>query len=356
MVKGIRGLRKKTDGAGEMVSGFKDELRGFGHPLTPAELAIVNAYRAEHGKPKLDGSPAVRFLTYGKSKDGYWTFEHFEKQTSDILDMYEALYPGAQILVEVDWSSGHSAHRKDALNVNAMAVNYGNGSIPHPSKMVDGCLGEGASLAPGDVQFFYFRSAEERAADGATDGKPDPPPFYKPELKADEYVGKAKGKKQIVYERGLWKAGMVEKIDEDDPKGRDVSMSLNHVLGECPDFRNETTALQAMVESRGHILVMSPKGHCELAGDGIEYDWGRMKQNFRRKNKYTNFHELILSSMGRASLPLATSRKFARKARAYRRAYRHGTDNEHTSIEKMIKTFKAHRNAKDFATKFIREA
>ena len=60
--------------------------------------------------------------------------------------------------------------------------------------------------------------------------------------------------------------------------------------------------------------------------------------------------------MGRASLPLATSRKFARKARAYRRAYRHGTDNEHTSIEKMIKTFKAHRNAKDFATKFIREA
>ena len=34
VVNGVRGLRKKGDGPGEMVSGFKDELRGFGHPLT----------------------------------------------------------------------------------------------------------------------------------------------------------------------------------------------------------------------------------------------------------------------------------------------------------------------------------
>lgn len=76
----------------------------------------------------------------------------------------------------------------------------------------------------------------------------------------------AKGKKQILYERGLWTAGMVEKVDEDDPKGRDQCMSMDYVLGRCPDFHNETGALQTLVESRGHILVMSPKGHCELAG------------------------------------------------------------------------------------------
>ena len=29
--------------------------------------------------------------------------------------------------------------------------------------------------------------------------------------------------------------------------------------------------------SRGHICMLSPKGHCELAGSGIEYDWGKMK-------------------------------------------------------------------------------
>jgi hypothetical protein len=169
-------------------------------------------------------------------------------------------------------------------------------------------------------------------------------------------VGKAKGKKQVAYERGLWKVGMVEKVDEDDPKGRDKSMSLDHVLSSCSDFRNEKPALQTMVEARGHILKMSPKGHCELAGDGIEYDWGRMKQTFRRKNKYTRFHDLILQSMSHASLPLSTSRKFARRARMYRRAYREGADNEHTAIEKMVKLFKTHRNAKDFATAFIRLA
>ena len=103
---------------------------------------------------------------------------------------------------------------------------------------------------------------------------------------------------------------------------------------------------------------MSPKGHCELqlACQGIEYDWGKMKQNFRRKNKYADFHQLILDSMSRASLPLSTSRKFARKARAYRRAYREGVDNEHAVIEKMVKMFKAHRNAKDFAGSFIRNS
>ena len=122
------------------------------------------------------------------------------------------------------------------------------------------------------------------------------------------------------------------------------------------DFRAEKPALQSLVEARGHILVMSPKGHCELAGDGIEYDWGKMKQTFRRKNKYVKFHELILESMSRRALPLSTSRKFARKARAYRRAYREGVDNVHACIEKMVKKFKAHRNAKDFAKAFIQSS
>ena len=41
------------------------------------------------------------------------------------------------------------------------------------------------------------------------------------------------------------------------------------------------------------------------------------------------------------------------RARAYRRAYREGVDNALTSIESMVKTFKTHRNAMDFAFKFI---
>ena len=108
------------------------------------------------------------------------------------------MYPGAQICVEVDWSSGHSKHRDDALNVNAMSVNFGGKQpTPHASMMVDGCLGEGSTLALGELQYFYFRSAVERG-----DGQPDPPPFYKPDLAPSEYIGLPKGKKQVHCKTG----------------------------------------------------------------------------------------------------------------------------------------------------------
>ena len=60
----------------------------------------------------------------------------------------------------------------------------------------------------GDIQYFEFREG-------------DAAPWYKPGLSASEYVGKAKGMKQVLYERGLWKEGMLVDIAEDDPKGRD---------------------------------------------------------------------------------------------------------------------------------------
>ena len=133
---------------------------------------------------------------------------------------------------------------------------------------------------------------------------------------------------------------------------------MRHVLSNCEDFLNEVTALESILLARGHRLIMSPKGHCELAGSGIEYDWGKMKMWFRRHNrlKRHGFHELILQSMSRVALSLVTTRKFARKARAYRRAYREGVDNELASIENMVETFKTHRNAIDFAYKFITES
>ena len=83
------------------------------------------------------------------------------------------------------------------------------------------------------------QAAGEVGEDGQPVTTPDPPPWYKPHLSPDEYVGQAKGKKQVAWERGMWKDGMIEKVDEDDAKGRDQSMSLNHVLSSCPDFRAE---------------------------------------------------------------------------------------------------------------------
>ena len=151
-----------------------------------------------------------------------------------------------------------------------------------------------------------------------------------------------------------------KKVDAND-EAADASLSLPHVLSNCWDFAHEKTALTHLVESRGHILRMCVKGHPELAGVGIEYSWGKAKQKFRRDvndRVAAHLHANIVKCFSRVDkfLPLARVRKFARKTRAYRRAYREGVDNVHACIEKMVKKFKAHRNAKDFAKAFIQSS
>jgi hypothetical protein len=228
----------------------------------------------------------------------------------------------------------------------------GKQAIPHPSKMTEGCLGAGAKLEAGDLQYFYFRTAEENG------GVAEPPPWYKPNAAPSEYLGKAKGLKQILWEHGLWVAGMVERIADDDLV-RDQALSITRVLSNCPDFANEITALQEAFLRRGHICIMSPKGHPELAGVGIEYSWVKSKKFFRTHNKQDmkGFVDLILSSMARSVVLLRTVWKFARKARAYAEAYRTGEvdGRSQLDVERLMERHKAHRNAVDFHGKGIED-
>jgi hypothetical protein len=222
------------------------------------------------------------------------------------------------------------------------------------SKLTEGSVGpaEKRKLNPGDEQHFYFRDGEENGT-----GMPDPPPWYKPTASLDEYLGKAKGKKQILWERGLWVDGMVDKIAEEDTRGQ--ALSMTHALECCEDFEMEVTALQELVSRSGHILVMTPKGHCELAGQGIECCWGKSKKYYRRHNHtYArgSFKKLVIESMSRKNLGIRTARTFARVARAYLNTYATGIVTAHADVERMRKVFRAHRNALDFAGKLIDES
>ena len=65
---GVGGMRKKSNGPGEMASGFQDEVRGFGLKLTGEELARVNAFRYERvdeagisAPPLKESDPRVPF-------------------------------------------------------------------------------------------------------------------------------------------------------------------------------------------------------------------------------------------------------------------------------------------------------
>ena len=72
--------------------------------------------------------------------------------------------------------------------------------------------------------------------------------------------------KQIAWERGLFAPGAkVHGKKVTDETSADQLLSLPHLLTQCWDFANQQTAIQALVQERGHILRMGVKGHPELA-------------------------------------------------------------------------------------------
>ena len=55
--------------------------------------------------------------------DFWFSFEHFEAQTMDVIDLMEVKHPGVQLLIEVDWSSGHGKMAEGSLSAQLMNVN-----------------------------------------------------------------------------------------------------------------------------------------------------------------------------------------------------------------------------------------
>jgi len=58
--------------------------------------------------------------------------------------------------------------------------------------------------------------------------------------------------------------------------------SLKSLKGNCLDFEEEETLLQSMGREMGVLVDRTPKCHCELAGEGIDYSWGCAKNFYGR--------------------------------------------------------------------------
>jgi hypothetical protein len=66
-------------------------------------------------------------------------------------------------------------------------------------------------------------------------------------------------------------------------KKRDLTTSLRRILSNCEDFKLEKSKLECLVEALGGNCRMTPKVHPEIAGVGIEYDWGYAKLKYRKE-------------------------------------------------------------------------
>jgi hypothetical protein len=136
-----------------------------------------------------------------------------------------------------------------------------------------------------------------------------------------------------------------------------------------------------MGREMGVLVDRTPKCHCEMAGEGIEYAWGCAKNFYRRvalrrKRGKDNFRSVVRESMSTENVLTKTKiRHFSRRARQYICAYfkiwmnlNEPQDEDrirnnigivtHTAdpinVEKLVKQFKTHRNALDFDTSFCK--
>jgi len=104
----------------------------------------------------------------------------------------------------------------------------------------------------------------------------------KAKKKLPRWEGTPKGILQILWEHGLIAESSYKNMTLDSQKNPltgqiDNSTSLWYLLGQCTDFENELSALQAHGKKLDMVVNATPKFHDELAGKGIEYSWGHAK-------------------------------------------------------------------------------
>ena len=122
---------------------FQDERRDFGIALSADDLVTVNELRRLKERPGLKESPGTRFLAHGKNKEGFGGYAQFEEQVVDVMDVLEALYPGYQLMIEVDHSAGHAKYGEDGLHVGNINVRFGGKQRALRDTIMERCLGPG---------------------------------------------------------------------------------------------------------------------------------------------------------------------------------------------------------------------
>ncbi len=158
----------------------------------------------------------------------------------------------------------------------------------------------------------------------------------------------------------------------------DENTSFVAILANCKDFGTEISILQKISQKYGATVWFTPKYHCEIAGEGIEYVWGFVKSIYRRiplamKKKKKDFENSVKNIFSGEKVKKEHVRRFSRRARQYICSYHvlHSTsmeDNNDESVSNMdirndkvslkrleyiVRQFKTHRCALDFDFKFI---
>jgi hypothetical protein len=118
----------------------------------------------------------------------------------------------------------------------------------------------------------------------------DPQSFYFPD-DHPSMPGWFKGMEQIIKERGLWPAeGLNAQCPNFHCPPGQTDCCCRRLLFSQPDFVDQKSQLQELIESRGHLCDFYPKYHCEL--NFIEQYWGAAKYRFRSMDRAATMEQM----------------------------------------------------------------
>jgi len=177
-----------------------------------------------------------------------------------------------------------------------------------------------------------------------------------PNVVQQGYEGCAIGAFQMLWERGMV---LPDKKDQKlysmkgktDEHGNIIKeTSINWLVRQCEDFVHEKTLLQYYGEMLGSIMDRSPKCTPELAGDGVEFDWGMSKlwyrlQPWESKKKKDKFKILVEEALSDKVLSLERTRHFSRRARTNMISYYMLEKDAKASTPSDVKKFKQNRKS-----------
>jgi len=218
----------------------------------------------------------------------------------------------------VDNSQGHSAYAEDALVASRMNVNPGGAQ----ARMRDGWfLKNGVKI----VQPMVF------------------PPNH------PDFPDQPKGLRHILLERGINTAASQKLHGKCKKCEPGVSgCCCRRIMENEPDFLEQKSLVQEVIENAGHLCILLPKFHCEL--NFIEFFWGTVKKYLCEHCDMT--FDTLKANMPIAmeSVPLSTIRKWEHHMHHWMDTYGEGlgTKEAQVKVKKFSSTkYKSHRRIPD---------
>lgn len=159
-----------------------------------------------------------------------------------------------------------------------------------------------------------------------------------------EFPNQPKGMKQVLLERGLWVEKLQMKCRGEKCAAGSVNCCAKRLLDLQPDFKEQRSLVQEVIEEAGHISIFPPKFHCEL--NFIEYFWGAIKRYLRENCDYTftTLQENVPKAL--ESVSVETIRKWEHRMWRWVDAYDGGMGAREAQLHVQkfsLRKYKSHR-------------